>query len=245
MSAPDVGSEVIAGRPVRAVIFDRDGVLVRFDLEFLRAFFEPLLPIPLSALSNHWRTWCAQRRGPQTLDEERAFWSGFWDMVFGVVELDDDVRRRLRAFDYATALIPFSDAEPALRLAHSMGLRVGVLSNFPLSSLEQSLEHVGLARFIHAFCASAAIGASKPDPASYMAVCRALEVEPAECVFFDDEAPCVAGARAVGMNAFLIDRKRPDHALSEGVLRGLDALEAVLDRRSSELEMVFAGPPRA
>src|SRR5689334_13974034 len=106
-----------AGSPARAVIFDRDGVLVRFDLDRLRAFFEPLLPIPLSVLSDHWRAWCRQREAPRTLADERQFWSGFWSTVGDAHQLSDDVLRRLHEFDYVTGLSPFPDAQPALELA--------------------------------------------------------------------------------------------------------------------------------
>jgi len=43
----------------------------------------------------------------------------------------------------------------------------------------------------------------KPDPRSYLITAQRLGVPPGETVFLDDTEVCVAGARAVGMQAVL------------------------------------------
>jgi putative hydrolase of the HAD superfamily len=214
---------------VRAAIFDRDGVLTRFDLPTLRAFFEPLLPLSLGELAVRWQRWCERGSGPRTLAEEATFWGVFWDELAVELGLGEQTRAALRAFDYTTSLRAFPDARSALLVARSRGLRVGVLSNFPLASLDASLRAVGLADAVDVACSATLVGASKPSPGAYLAVTRALGVEPAECVFFDDEIPCVEGARAVGARAFLVDRCRSAHAISEAVVCDLGALASILD----------------
>ena len=70
--------------------------------------------------------------------------------------------------------------------------------------------------------------AAKPAAESYWTVSRLLGVEPDECLFFDDEIACVEGSRAAGMQAYLVDRRRPEHALAEGIVRDLGAIPQIL-----------------
>jgi putative hydrolase of the HAD superfamily len=213
---------------VRAVIFDRDGVLTYFDQPTLRAFFEPLVPLRLDELAARWQAWCSIGASPHTLAEESAYWGAFWDGLAKELGLSEEVRERLRAFDYTTSLRAFPDARTALEEASSCGLKIGVLSNFPLASLDASLHSVGLSPLIDVACSASVIGASKPAAPSYLAVTRELGVLPAECLFFDDEPACVEGARELGLASYLVDRTRQRHELAERIVRGLDAVREII-----------------
>ena len=177
----------------------------------------------LDEISDRWEAWGQQVGFPRTLSEEQTFFSGFWDQLGREFQLSSDILTQLHAFDYTTCLHPFADARPALRWARKAGLRVGVLSNFSLASLEDSLVATGLADLVDAACAATVIGVAKPAPESYLAVTRALGVEPEQCLFFDDELPCVDGARALGISAYLVDRTQATHRLSQGVVSDLSA----------------------
>jgi putative hydrolase of the HAD superfamily len=213
---------------IRAAIFDRDGVLTHFDLPMLRAFFEPLVPLRLDDLAARWQTWCEAGPSPRTLSDESAFWGAFWDRLANELHLSAQVRDQLRAFDYTATLRAFPEARTALEEARSRGLKIGVLSNFPLASLHASLRSAGLSPLIDVACSASVIGASKPAASSYLAVIGKLDVEPAECLFFDDEAACVEGACKVGLLAYLVDRTRQRHALAERVVRSLDAMREII-----------------
>jgi len=220
---------------IRAVIFDRDGVLTHFDVPMLRGFFEPLVPLRLDELAARWQAWCAIGASPRTLAEESAFWGAFWDRLANELCLSEGVRERLCAFDYTVSLRAFPEARAALEEARSRGLKIGVLSNFPLASLNASLRSVGLSPLIDVACSASVIGASKPAAPSYLAVTRQLGVHPAECLFFDDEAACVEGACKLGLAGYLVDRKRERHALAERVVRDLDAVREIIgEARANE-----------
>jgi len=213
---------------VRAAIFDRDGVLTHFDVPMLHAFFEPLVPLRLDELAARWQAWCEIGASPRTLADESAFWGEFWNRLATELSLSAGVRDRLCGFDYTASLRAFPDARAALRDARSRGLKIGVLSNFPLASLDASLRSVGLSPLIDVACSASVIGAAKPATPSYLAVTRELGVHPAECLFFDDEAACVEGACKLGLEGYLVDRTRERHALAERVVRGLDAVGEII-----------------
>jgi putative hydrolase of the HAD superfamily len=212
----------------QAVIFDRDGVLTDFNLCRAAAFFRPLLPLSMHELAVFWQEWGQLAGFPRDLTEEEQFWRAFWDHLSDELSLSDEVRTRLQAVDYVHFLKAFPESRPALQAARKRGLKVGVLSNFTLASLESSLQAVGLADLIDVALAAPVLGVAKPEARSYLAVAEALQVDPGSCLFFDDERPCVQGALAVGMHAYLVDRRRSGHSLAEYVVSDLSIVELML-----------------
>jgi putative hydrolase of the HAD superfamily len=101
---------------------------------------------------------------------------------------------------------PFPDAEPALAALRSRGLELWCVSNWDVS-LGDVLERAGLASMLDGVLTSAAAGARKPDPAIFeraleKACCSATEA----LHVGDTPEEDVAGARAAGIRALLIDR---------------------------------------
>jgi putative hydrolase of the HAD superfamily len=209
-----------------AVIFDRDGVLAEFDLDRTRLELGPLLPFGLEQLGAHLRSWAANGQAVTVTDaaSERAFWDAFWEHLCGEQGLGEEVRSQLLRFDPRRTLRAFPDARPALEEARRRGYRVGVLSNFTLLDLPGSLRALGLGEWVDVALSAAMIGTAKPAPEAYRAITRALGVAPEACLFIDDRAECVEGARRVGMRAWLLDRR--GQAAGEGLLRGLGELFA-------------------
>lgn len=215
---------------IRAIIFDRDGVLVDFDLKGAAAFFEPLLPISLPELAERWDQWGEVVGFPGSLAEEQIFFQKFWDHIGHEFGLSQATLKQLHQADYTNYLLPFPDARPALAEARKRGLSIGVLSNFGLASLEASLEAAGLRDLIDVACAATVIGVAKPHPEAYLTVTQALCVEPEACLLFDDEKEHIEGGRMVGLHAYLVDRDRSEHGLSEGIVHDLTALDDILAR---------------
>jgi putative hydrolase of the HAD superfamily len=215
---------------ITAVIFDRDGVLTNFDTKAGATFFESLLSISIEELATRWRQWGNAVGFPRSMPEEKLFWTGFWQKLGHDLNLPVTSRAQLHRIDYKLFLKPFADARTALLTAREHGLYTGVLSNFTLASLDESLAAVGLADLIDVFCAATVIGAAKPEPAAYLTAARSLMAQPAQCLFFDDEPDCIEGALALGMQAYLVDRQRANHDLGNGIVCDLTALPLILNQ---------------
>jgi putative hydrolase of the HAD superfamily len=209
------------------VIFDRDGVLTGFDVATAAATLQSLVSLPFGTVLQRWQTHGAEVGFPRSVAEEAAFWETFWHKLATEFNLSTAVHDRLLNLNYTRFVVPFPDVRPALEAVRRRGLRIGVLSNFSLASLDASLDAAGLGDLVDVACAATVIGAAKPDPAAYAAVLQALDVSPAAALFLDDEPPCVAGARAVGMRAVLVDR-RPAGDRAAGALPDLAELERLL-----------------
>lgn len=212
----------------RAAIFDRDGVLIYFDLDAAASFFKPLVPLSLDELFKRWQRWGEQIGFPASLEEEHRFFACFWSEIRRECDLTEAQYRELSGCNYCDFVRSFPEVPEVLRELKRRGLVVGVLSNFSLASLEASLEAVGIRQWIDAACAATVIGYAKPQPESYLYVARLLQTPPEACLFFDDEAPCVAGAQEVGMAAYLVDRKRSHDELASHILHNLVSTLALI-----------------
>jgi len=80
--------------------------------------------------------------------------------------------------------------------------KVGLLTNATKSLEETLLEHHGIVDLFDVVINSARVGLAKPDVRIFQLAAERLGVPASACVFTDDLAPNVEGARAAGMQAF-------------------------------------------
>lgn len=217
---------------IRAVIFDRDNTLVRFDsragaaIEARIAAAAPALPA--RAVTAHWLGW----RGPwpRSPEQEPAFWRSFWGALACRHQLRDDEIAALHGIGvcYYTCFTAFPDTRDCLAILRARGLRLAVLTNFELPSIHLTLRHAGLdPAWFDTLLSSAAIGVAKPNSGAYRAAAAALSLPLSQCAFVDDLPENVAAARALGMPAYLIDRAR-SHNPSTSTIHSLRDLPDLL-----------------
>lgn len=218
---------------IRAVLFDRDGVLTYFNIPAAAAVLRPLIPISIYEVAQRWQTWGAAVGFPTNLAQEEQFFGGFWDGLSAEFGLSVRQREQLGQFNYTSYVVGYADAAPALAALHARGLRIGVLSNFSLASIDATLAAAGLAPWVDTALAATVIGAAKPAPAAYRYALQALQVKAEECLFFDDELPCVEGGRAIGLAGYWVDRSRSAHAAGAGVICDLSAVASLVASHSA------------
>ena len=196
---------------IQAVIFDRDNTLLRFDRAAMAAIerqIAALAPqLPAGAAAAHWMEWPGP--WPRTAADEPGFWRAFWRSLAERHAIPATTASALESIGgfYHTCFAAFPDARACVEELRGRGLRLAVLTNFVLPSVDRALAHAGLdPRWFDALVSSAALGAYKPDPRAYHAVLAALALAPASCLLVDDLPENVAGARDAGMRAVLLDR---------------------------------------
>ncbi|MFO7168747.1 MAG: HAD family hydrolase [Chloroflexota bacterium] len=208
--APDIRQGDSAA-PIRAVIFDRDGTLLRFNYgaaEELERRVHAIAPtLPPAAASSHWMAWPGP--WPRLVEEEPAFWRLFWQEFANRHALPPEATARLLEIGdfYHTCFAAYPDARGCLEELRRRGLKLAVLTNFELPSIDRTLRYAGIdPSLFDVLLSSSATGITKPDVRAYLGCAEALGLEPAACLFVDDRSDNVDGARRAGMRAVLIDR---------------------------------------
>lgn len=100
----------------------------------------------------------------------------------------------------------FDDVLPTLETLERHGVARAVISNADADVTAFCL-HMGFARHMDLIVTSALVGWEKPDPRTFYAALEPLEIPAEDAVHIGDQALSdVAGSRAIGMSAALIDR---------------------------------------
>jgi sugar-phosphatase len=207
----------------RAAIFDMDGTLVNSEgcwrtaerevfgavgIEITEAMSTVTAPMTPRQVTEHWyrhRPW----GDPRFEEMESA-------VVRRVAEL---LRNECRALP---------GARDALDRCATLGWRIALASNSPAELCELVLERLGFAGYFDTVVSVDDVERGKPDPDIYLLAARRLEVEPPECVAFEDTPTGARAALAAGMRVVAIPSTGQDFAMVRPhlVLGGLDEFGA-------------------
>ncbi len=173
-------------------------------------------------------------------DGESGFWRRFvcevLERATGRVADDALAGRALgglwEEFGQKSAWRVFDDVVPTLRELRDAGIRLGVVSNWD-SRLPRLLELLDLAGYFETLAVSHIEGVEKPDPALFHRALERLGATPEQALHVGDmEIFDIAGARAAGIDAVLVDRE----GLADGdrtVVRDLKEIPAIAAGRSA------------
>ncbi len=181
---------------IRAVIFDFHGVIYYRSKPSRREFFEHV----------------AQEFGTPRETLMRMV----PDVLIGKMKPHEIIRLMRSRLNSRGAKISVDDIpsrsrlvliEETVALVRSLGdnYKIGMIANSD-GTAEQRLETLGLNRFFDCVVDSELVGFRKPEAEIYNLAAAGLGCKAAECVFIDNRADNVQGARAVGMSGILYSR---------------------------------------
>jgi putative hydrolase of the HAD superfamily len=213
---------------VRGVLFDAGGVLIRpvggrwnprYDFESIVGAHHPGVRAEAFA--------AAIEAGDRFLDEAASTpeRTDYHRAILAALGIDDPSARLLRELDAPAAgpvLELYPDARPTLDRLRDRGVRMSVVSD-SWAGLIGLFDALGIREHFAGFAISEVLGCRKPDPRMYAEGSRLLGLEPAECLFIDDDPELVAAARALGYAAVTLDRDGR-RAPGGGVITSLDQL---------------------
>ena len=154
----------------------------------------------------------------------------------GVEPMPEPFFRRLSELFMLTAnWHVFPDVEPALDALKARGLVIGAVSNW-VWQLPELLHALNLVRHFDFIAASSRIGFEKPHPEIFRWALKEARVEPDEALHVGDHLDAdVGGARGVGIDAVLIDRRErfrtEDVPDGTPLIRSLAELIPIVDAR--------------
>jgi HAD superfamily hydrolase (TIGR01549 family) len=223
---------------VSAVLFDVDFTICRpgpelrpeayaqrgsaFDLRLDPDLFEPSRRAALAELQRH----------PELVHEDELWISFSEQIIRGMGGEGEGVRAlaeaMVLAWEQAEHFELYDDVLPVFAELRRHGLKLGLVSN-TARDLPAFVAHHRLD--VDVAIDSREHGKTKPDPSIFSAALAALSVAPEHAAMVGDSPEDdIAGARALGLRAYLLDRSG-DHPDSPGRLSGLDELPGALGLR--------------
>jgi putative hydrolase of the HAD superfamily len=191
--------------PLRTVTLDALGTMV--ELEPPWEHLAPALGVEadtrliraVRAEMAYYRDHSHEGRDRESLDALRGRCAAVLSEALG---REVDVETMMRAIRFRA----YPDALPALAALRGLGLTLVCVSNWDCS-LAEVLERCGLADALDGVVSSAEAGARKPDPAIFTPALELAGCRAGEALHVGDTAgEDVAGARAAGIEALLLDR---------------------------------------
>jgi HAD superfamily hydrolase (TIGR01509 family) len=165
-----------AGRPVRAILFDMMGVLLRRRDDYVP---EPLV----DAVDDRIGSVTDDARFREEVQRDFQLTGQQFQVVLSRVPPKYE------------AFAPLWELLPGLRER----FKIAVVNNGTSLTFPWFDARFGIARSFDLYLASGQAGVAKPEAGIYELACRKLGVEPGECIFMDDSEKNVAGARRLGM----------------------------------------------
>jgi putative hydrolase of the HAD superfamily len=142
-------------------------------------------------------------------EEAAAMWSEMYALAMEESGADDPLAMGRLLYDEfgkgeRWALYP--DVLPAMRRLRSMGIRMGVVSNWDVR-LPGLCHHLGLSSYLDFVISSANLGRIKPEASIFRSALGRAGVEPGQAMHVGDHYYAdVLGARAAGIHPVLLDR---------------------------------------
>jgi putative hydrolase of the HAD superfamily len=176
----------------------------------------------MRAEMRHYRAHCTSARDASSLAALRLECASLLADALAIDVSGADV---LPSLTDSISFLAYDDARPALDRLVAAGVKLAVVANWDVS-LADVLARLGLAQPFDVIVTAAAIGAAKPDARPFQAALERLGSDAASTVHVgDDPVTDIAGARAAGLSAVLLDRS----GRAPGSIASLAELDARLE----------------
>ena len=219
---------------IRAVTFDAGGTLIQpwpsVGHVYAEAARSHLGAAPDPELLN--RQFRQAWKNKSAFDYSRPAWLELVKNSFTGVCSDPELffDRLYRRFGEPDTWQIYEDVFPALQGLRSLGLRLGVISNWD-ERLRPLLDRLGLAKFFEQIIVSMEAGVTKPAQQIFQKASERLNLQPKEVLHVgDSEVEDSIGPKAIGMPALLL-RRGPSETAKTGLLSSLGDLTSLFQGR--------------
>lgn len=184
---------------VKAAIFDLDGTLVdsmgiwkEIDIEYLGRFG---LECPEDMQS--------EIEG-MSFSETAVYFKERFSLPDDVEKIKNDWNDMTRQ-KYREEIPMKPGALTFLRECRKKGLKLGIATSNSRELVEEIAQTHGFANYFDVIMTACEVAHGKPAPDIYLAVAEKLQVEPKECIVFEDIAPGIMAGKNAGMRVCAVE----------------------------------------
>jgi HAD superfamily hydrolase (TIGR01509 family) len=237
-------STLAASQPLRAAIFDMDGLLTESESRWRRAEAELAdeLGLPLTEAD------FVATMGVRMEDvAERWFQAHPWEMPPTPREVADQVVDRV--VQLTEGAVPLAGVLDALDLCQRRGLRLALCSSSPPRLIQATLARLALSDRFEVIHSAEHDTFGKPHPMPYLVTASELGLAPSACLVFEDSFNGCVSAKAAGMTVVAVPdasaRGDARFGVADAVLASLSQLdEATLDALDARRPLPSLARPR-
>jgi HAD superfamily hydrolase (TIGR01509 family) len=221
---------------VESVLFDAGGVLLDLDYGYLRRLIEARHgEVSIEELARY-EAVARHEIHRQVIDGGRVSdsWRDYFRIILSkvgvpVVSRDGIVDSLWEAHQkFGLWTVPIDGAPETVSGLKARGFRIGVVSNAE-GRVEQDLAAAGFRGLFETVVDSHLVGVEKPDPEIFHIALKRMGVSPEGAIYVGDlPSVDVAGARAAGLGAVLLDRHDLYQETDARRIRAIRELPALL-----------------
>lgn len=184
---------------IQAVIFDLDGSLVDsmwiwrdIDIEYLGKFGIPM-PDDLQR----------QIEG-MSFSETAVYFKEHFPIPYSIEQMKEDWNRMAR--DKYLNEVPFKEgAEAFLKECRKRGILLGIATSNSRALVENIADVHGFHNYFQCIMTGCEVAHGKPAPDIYLEVAKKLNVDPANCLVFEDIIPGIQAGKSAGMKVCAVE----------------------------------------
>ena len=210
-------------KPVEAVLFDMDGLLIDTEAVYIDAYHEAAGRLGVEMP----QALCHAMIGIPTRECEAMIQDHFGP-AFSVADFQDHFSSSAhRLLDAHVPVKP--GAVELLAWLDGRGLPLAIATSSRAVTAERHLGKAGLRGHFKTIATRYDVERAKPHPDVYLEAARRLGVDPTRCIAFEDSNPGLPAAHAAGTMAFMVpDIVPPTPEVRAKALHVLDDLHAAL-----------------
>ena len=178
---------------IQALIFDFDGLILDTEWPDFRSWQETYQAYGCTLSRDEWSRWI----GTLGLFDPYARLEKELGRALDRAEVRVQRRARFETLMAGQPILP--GVRSTIEAAQQRGLKLGIASSSPRSWVWGYLEPLGLADTFDTVQCSDDVGATKPDPAAYLAALGALEIAPRQAIALEDSPNGVLAAKRAGL----------------------------------------------
>lgn len=206
-------------RPVRALIFDFDGLILDTETAVYEAWRELYLDHGHSLTIETWAQCVGSDFGHydpaadlEAMLERKLDWEPL------------TIRRRQRVMQMLAEKDAMPGVRELLQQASELSVPCAVASSSPREWVAGWLEKLNLMPFFHHVTTLDDVGRAKPDPGLFLHASEKLGVAPADILVFEDSLNGLRAATAAGMRCMVVPCAITQHLVFDGAWGKLEAL---------------------